>query len=186
MHLDGIEASKPALGGAAAHQLARSDITDEVQHQLTIDAGMPTERFPDGSHIQNRQRHPKSHRYYTARSNGVRGGGAGAALSRLADQQLAGGINARGTRSSVCVLPVADREARFYGRVTTRIMNTDESPTRDAHRKHVLLELGSSEPNATKTICGVHITNAGDDSPARGASQDAAAQSVRFAKIQPS
>ena len=65
-------------------------------------------------------------------------------------------------------------------------MNTDESPTRDAHRKRVLLELGSSEPNATKTICGSFITNAGDDSPARGASQDAAAQSVRFANIQPS
>ena len=142
MHLDGIKASKPALAGAAAHKLARSDITDEVQHQLTIDAGMPTERFPDGSHIQNRQRKPKSHRYYTTRSNGVRGGGgAGAALSLLADEQLAGGINARGTRSSVCV-PVADREARFYGRDTSRIMNTDESPTRDAHRKRVLLELG--------------------------------------------
>ena len=202
MGLDGIERSPTAIAGAGAHQLARSHISDDVQNQLTLDTGRPTDRLADGRHICEFQRMKRSHRYYTTQKNGARGqgGGQGAgSVLRHATSRCAAAAAARhpaaaaaarqpssgqvSTQAQVSTrAQVAGRSERFTCRVTSRVLNTIASPTKDGHRKRVMHDLGADGPNVTKTIVNSFVMRADDESPARGSSQDAAAQAIRFVK----
>ena len=189
----GEEITVDSLAGNAARYIAQSELEEGVQHAVAGQMGVPTGML-GGDKVSMYQSGSVGHRFY-GNKLGARSGRTGSfclqqgARTRQQQQHQAAAMAAlppaaASAAAAAASLPVQkDTEQGFEKRVVQKIVSDPNwDPTSMRRKKRVLDDIATkkSDGNSSRMIMGSFVD--GEESPAKGKSQEAVDSMLRFSK----